>query len=108
MVEAFLDHGLLERIISGDRVQEREVGEVRQERAVAREEELLGMLIEEASGPVELDVSYGNVRAQRLYERLGFTVTGEKPAPVGSPLDGFRRMTLWPGSQREQGPGHVT
>ena len=41
---------------------------------------------------VELDVSFGNVRARRLYERLGFTVTGERPAPSGSGLDGFRRM----------------
>jgi ribosomal protein S18 acetylase RimI-like enzyme len=43
---------------------------------------------------VELDVSFGNAEAQRLYQRLGFTVTGETPAPAGSPLDGFRRMTL--------------
>jgi ribosomal protein S18 acetylase RimI-like enzyme len=41
---------------------------------------------------VELDVSLSNVRAQRLYERLGFVVTGENPAPEGSRLDGFRRM----------------
>lgn len=41
---------------------------------------------------VELDVSFSNVRAQRLYERLGFVVTGENPAPEGSGLDGFQRM----------------
>jgi GNAT superfamily N-acetyltransferase len=43
---------------------------------------------------VELDVSFSNVRAQRLYERLGFTVTGENSAPDGSLQDGFRRMAL--------------
>jgi ribosomal protein S18 acetylase RimI-like enzyme len=43
---------------------------------------------------VELDVSFGNVRAQRLYERLGFVATGERPACTGSGLDGFRRMRL--------------
>jgi ribosomal protein S18 acetylase RimI-like enzyme len=41
---------------------------------------------------VELDVSFSNVRAQRLYERVGFVVTGENRAPEGSGLDGFRRM----------------
>jgi ribosomal protein S18 acetylase RimI-like enzyme len=44
---------------------------------------------------VEFDVSYSNPRAQRLYERLGYVVTGEKPAGGninGSGLDGFRRM----------------
>ncbi|BFU44930.1 GNAT family N-acetyltransferase [Krasilnikovia sp. MM14-A1004] len=41
---------------------------------------------------VEFDVSFSNPRAQRLYERLGWVVTGERPAPAGSPLDGFRRM----------------
>ncbi|RZU54214.1 acetyltransferase (GNAT) family protein [Krasilnikovia cinnamomea] len=41
---------------------------------------------------VEFDVSFANPRAQRLYERLGWEVTGERPAPAGSPLDGFRRM----------------
>ncbi|GAB1640732.1 GNAT family N-acetyltransferase [Krasilnikovia sp. MM14-A1259] len=41
---------------------------------------------------VELDVSYTNPRAQHLYERLGWVVTGERPAPAGSALDGFRRM----------------
>lgn len=43
---------------------------------------------------VELDVSFGNVGARRLYERFGFTVTGEKAARAGSALDGFRRMEL--------------
>jgi ribosomal protein S18 acetylase RimI-like enzyme len=42
---------------------------------------------------VELDVSLRNVPAQRLYERLGFVVTGEIAARDGSGLDGFRRMT---------------
>jgi ribosomal protein S18 acetylase RimI-like enzyme len=42
---------------------------------------------------IELDVSFGNTRAQRLYERLGYKVTRETPAPGGSGLDGFRRMT---------------
>ncbi|GAB1692097.1 GNAT family N-acetyltransferase [Krasilnikovia sp. M28-CT-15] len=41
---------------------------------------------------VEFDVSFSNPRAQRLYERLGWVVTGERHAPAGSPLDGFRRM----------------
>jgi ribosomal protein S18 acetylase RimI-like enzyme len=51
-----------------------------------------------ALAAVELDVSFSNMRAQRLYERLGFVVTGERPAPDGSGLDGFRRM------RRESGP----
>lgn len=42
---------------------------------------------------IELDVSFGNTRAQRLYERLGYKVTRQTPAPGGSGLDGFRRMT---------------
>jgi ribosomal protein S18 acetylase RimI-like enzyme len=42
---------------------------------------------------IELDVSFGNTRAQRLYERLGYNVTRETAAPPGSGLDGFRRMT---------------
>jgi ribosomal protein S18 acetylase RimI-like enzyme len=42
---------------------------------------------------IELDVSFGNTRAQRLYERLGYKVTRETPAPGASGLDGFRRMT---------------
>jgi ribosomal protein S18 acetylase RimI-like enzyme len=42
---------------------------------------------------IELDVSFANTRAQRLYERLGYKVTRETPAPPGSGLDGFRRMT---------------
>jgi GNAT superfamily N-acetyltransferase len=42
---------------------------------------------------IELDVSFANIRAQRLYERLGYKVTRETAAPPGSGLDGFRRMT---------------
>jgi ribosomal protein S18 acetylase RimI-like enzyme len=42
---------------------------------------------------IELDVSFTNTRAQRLYERLGYRVTRETAAPPGSGLDGFRRMT---------------
>jgi ribosomal protein S18 acetylase RimI-like enzyme len=41
---------------------------------------------------VELDVSYGNDGARRLYERLGFVMIAERPAAAGSALDGFRRM----------------
>jgi ribosomal protein S18 acetylase RimI-like enzyme len=42
---------------------------------------------------IELDVSFGNTRAQRLYERLGYKVTRETATPPDSGLDGFRRMT---------------
>ncbi|MEU7907358.1 GNAT family N-acetyltransferase [Actinoplanes sp. NPDC049118] len=41
---------------------------------------------------VELDVSFSNPRAQRLYERLGWVATGERPAPAGCAHGGFRRM----------------
>jgi ribosomal protein S18 acetylase RimI-like enzyme len=41
---------------------------------------------------VELDVSFGNTGAQRLYQRLGFMVTGERPYRGPHALDGFRRM----------------
>ncbi len=40
----------------------------------------------------EFDVSFGNPRAQRLYERLGFVVVGERPYRGRRGLDGFRRM----------------
>ena len=43
---------------------------------------------------VELDVSFGNPRAQQLYQRLGFVVTGERPYRGKRALDGFRRMQL--------------
>lgn len=41
---------------------------------------------------LELDVSFGNPRAQALYERLGFVVTSERPYRGRRGLDGFRRM----------------
>jgi ribosomal protein S18 acetylase RimI-like enzyme len=41
---------------------------------------------------VELDVSFANTGAQRLYERLGWVTVAERPAPAGSIWDGFRRM----------------
>jgi ribosomal protein S18 acetylase RimI-like enzyme len=40
----------------------------------------------------ELDVSFSNVRAQHLYERLGFRVIEERPYRGKKALDGFRRM----------------
>jgi ribosomal protein S18 acetylase RimI-like enzyme len=39
---------------------------------------------------VEFDVSFSNPDAQRLYERLGFTVTEDRPDRTGH--EGFRRM----------------
>jgi ribosomal protein S18 acetylase RimI-like enzyme len=41
---------------------------------------------------VELDVSFDNPRAQALYERLGFAITGERANTRGHGLPGFRRM----------------
>jgi ribosomal protein S18 acetylase RimI-like enzyme len=49
---------------------------------------------ERGIGTVELDVAVSNGRAQRLYERLGFTVTGERPGRRADGFDGTRRMTL--------------
>jgi ribosomal protein S18 acetylase RimI-like enzyme len=43
---------------------------------------------------LELDVSFGNVRAQALYERLGYRTESERPYRGRRPLDGFRRMRL--------------
>ncbi|MFG2794586.1 GNAT family N-acetyltransferase [Streptomyces sp. NPDC048419] len=43
---------------------------------------------------VQFDVSWHNARAQQLYERLGFTVTAERPDNSGRGIDGFRRMEL--------------
>jgi ribosomal protein S18 acetylase RimI-like enzyme len=40
----------------------------------------------------QLDVSFGNSRAQALYARLGFVVTSERPYRGRRGLDGFRRM----------------
>lgn len=40
----------------------------------------------------ELDVSFANERAQRLYERHGFVVVGERAYRGRRRLDGFRRM----------------
>jgi GNAT superfamily N-acetyltransferase len=41
---------------------------------------------------LELDVSFANQAARRLYQRLGFVVTVEKPYHGKRALDGFRRM----------------
>jgi GNAT superfamily N-acetyltransferase len=41
---------------------------------------------------VELDVSFGNENARRVYEHLGFRVTGERAYRGRHALDGFRRM----------------
>jgi ribosomal protein S18 acetylase RimI-like enzyme len=41
---------------------------------------------------VELDVSFANVGAQKLYERIGFCVAGERPYRGPRALDGFRRL----------------
>jgi ribosomal protein S18 acetylase RimI-like enzyme len=41
---------------------------------------------------MELDVSFSNASAQRLYETLGFKVVSERPYHGDLPLDGFRRM----------------
>jgi len=41
---------------------------------------------------VELDVSFGNASAQRIYEHHGFRVTGERAYRGRRELDGFRRM----------------
>lgn len=40
----------------------------------------------------EFDVSFGNPRAQKLYERLGFVVVSERAYRGRRALDGFRRM----------------
>jgi ribosomal protein S18 acetylase RimI-like enzyme len=58
---------------------------------------------------VELDVAFSNGRAQRLYERLGFGVTGERAGNRARGLGGTRRMTLIvghrPGEGGVPGPG---
>ena len=43
---------------------------------------------------LELDVSFSNTKAQRIYEHLGFRVTGERPYRGERAIDGFRRMEL--------------
>jgi ribosomal protein S18 acetylase RimI-like enzyme len=43
---------------------------------------------------VELDVSFGNARAQAAYEHLGFRVIGERAYTGRHEIDGFRRMQL--------------
>jgi GNAT superfamily N-acetyltransferase len=51
---------------------------------------------------IELDVAWGNHDAQRLYERLGFRVTAERPYRGRRNLEGFRRMErprAWPPSE---------
>jgi ribosomal protein S18 acetylase RimI-like enzyme len=47
---------------------------------------------EPASTCAELDVSFTNERAQRLYERTGWKVMGERPYRGPRALVGFRRM----------------
>jgi GNAT superfamily N-acetyltransferase len=41
---------------------------------------------------VELDVSFGNESARRVYEHLGFRITGERAYRGKRDVDGFRRM----------------
>jgi ribosomal protein S18 acetylase RimI-like enzyme len=41
---------------------------------------------------VELDVSFANVGAERLYRRMGFRVVAERPYHGRRALDGFRRL----------------
>jgi ribosomal protein S18 acetylase RimI-like enzyme len=48
-----------------------------------------------ALGPVVLDVAVTNPDAQRLYQRLGFVVTAERPSTLANPqgrVPGHRRM----------------
>jgi ribosomal protein S18 acetylase RimI-like enzyme len=45
-----------------------------------------------SAGLVELDVSFSNASAQRIYEHQGFRVTAERPYRGRQPLEGFRRM----------------
>ncbi|HEY2514336.1 MAG TPA: GNAT family N-acetyltransferase [Polyangiaceae bacterium] len=47
-----------------------------------------------AARVVELDVSFANTNAQKIYEHLGFRVTGERAYHGTRALDGFRRMEL--------------
>jgi ribosomal protein S18 acetylase RimI-like enzyme len=56
--------------------------------AVARTE------VASPSHAMELDVSFGNTSAERLYRRLGFKIVDERPYRGDLPLDGFRRMRL--------------
>jgi ribosomal protein S18 acetylase RimI-like enzyme len=46
----------------------------------------------EGLAAVELDVSFSNDGARALYERVGFTVTLEKPYTGNAGFEGFRRM----------------
>jgi ribosomal protein S18 acetylase RimI-like enzyme len=55
-------------------------------------EHILGAAAERGSTCSELDVSVSNVRAQQLYERLGYVVVAETADGGKHGLDGFRRM----------------
>ena len=45
-------------------------------------------------GAVELDVSFRNAGAQRVFEHLGYRVVAERPYTGRGGLDGFRRMSM--------------
>jgi ribosomal protein S18 acetylase RimI-like enzyme len=47
---------------------------------------------EQKASVVELDVSFSNEAARRIYEHLGFRVTGERAYKGERKIDGFRRM----------------
>jgi ribosomal protein S18 acetylase RimI-like enzyme len=56
-------------------------------------EHIAGLAARRGFCAVELDVAFSNPRAQRLYERSGFRVTGECADPRGVRFGGTRRMT---------------